>query len=97
MTRPNTPASSRDDTQQNASTPPTATAADISAALLELLRKVNAEVATTTPPPVPPGGALPSRAQAAVDNYRRIAADLRTPSDPPPIDSYGTSNSPRAA
>lgn len=68
-------------------TAPSVTPADISAALLELLRKVNAEVPTRQ--------AVTGRAQAAVENYRRIANDLRTPSDPPA--TYSTSNATRAA
>lgn len=75
---------------------PPATPADISAALLELLRKVNAEVAAR---PAPPAGLLSGRAEVAVENYRRIAADLRTPSDPPlqPPLLGGASNPPRPA
>jgi len=53
--------------------PPTPTPGDVSAVLLELLRKINAELPITPP--------LEGRAQAAVENFRRISADLRTLAD----------------
>ena len=66
-------------------TPPTG---DISAALLELLRKINAEVPTRPP--------LTGNALKAVQNYRAIAARLRTLSDPAPTSSLSSSSSTRS-
>jgi hypothetical protein len=56
-------------------TPPPASPSDISAVLLELLRKVNSEVQTRPP--------LDARALLAVQNFQRISNDLRTLADPP--------------
>ena len=64
-------------------TPPPPTPGDLAALLLELLRKINAEVPTTPP--------LQGRAEEAVKNYRFIAQALRTLADGP-IASIGTGN-----
>jgi len=59
-------------TKPGSSNPP-ATPADLSAALLELLRKLNAEVPTTRP--------LDGLAKRAVENFQEISADLATLAD----------------
>ncbi len=62
---------------------PTPAPGDLAALLLELLRKINAEVPGTAP--------LQGRAEDAVATFARIADDLRTLADGP-VDVIGPSN-----
>jgi len=90
MSRPN-PSPTRTDAAATASAaqtstdngyPPPAAPADISVALLQLLRKINAEV--------PPSAPLQSRALAAVQHFQRISADLATLADRPAGSALGS-------
>ena len=63
-------------------TPPPSTG-DLAALLMELLRKINAEVPTTPP--------LQGRAEDAVTNFANISDDLRTLADGP-SNAIGNSN-----
>ena len=70
-----------------ASTAPAATAAEVSALLLQVLQNVNS-AAQACPPSTPP---LTPRAQAAVLRFQAISADLRTLPDGP-ASSFGNSS-----